>query len=142
MAVDKDQRQIKFEEALRKFWFWFLILLIPLPTMAIIMDFLDGMEAVCSCARCESLRRILGYFFLAVLAVAWFMVMENARAYNLMSKTPRFRSGKRSFFFGLKVIIAFAGSIALLIAANEISLGSKLLILLLDTEWFSTLAGC
>ncbi len=121
--MNKRKRDLVSEKYLKRFWLWYSILLITLPCMKVIVDFIDVMEADFVKRNISLIRTINGYLFLSILAIVGFLAMENARKYGIESTNDGCGYTKRRFKSELKALIAFLISVAIMIGVHYINIG-------------------
>lgn len=121
--MNKRKRDLVSEKYLKRFWLWYSILLITLPSMKVIVDFIDTMEAECIKSNFSAVRTISGYFFLLLLAVVGFLAMEYSRMYGKAQRINEGRYSEKRFKSDLKALIAFIISVAVMIGVHHINFG-------------------
>ncbi|MDA3934218.1 MAG: hypothetical protein PF630_07840 [Gammaproteobacteria bacterium] len=125
--ANKRNNNLDAEHYPQRFWLWYSILLIILPFMKIAADFFDAMETNCINSSYALIRSLYGYFMLAILLFVGFLGLENARMHNIARKKVESRYSKKTFLAYLKILFAFALSIAVMIGVDRLNLGDKIL---------------
>ncbi|MBU1188528.1 MAG: hypothetical protein KKC01_05805 [Gammaproteobacteria bacterium] len=130
--MNKSKKDLDSEKYLKRFWLCYSIILISLPCMKIIRDFIDVMDVDFTLDNISSIRTIIGYFSLSLLSIFGFLTMENAKMYHIETTNEGCGYSKRRIHSELKALIAFFISVATMIGVHYINIGEMFSLYFLD----------
>jgi len=121
--VNKRKFDLLSEKYLKRFWLWYSILLITLPSIKVILDFIDTLETECIKVNFSAIRTISGYFFLLLLAFVGFLAMEYSRMYGKTHRINVGRYSEKRFKYDLMAFFVFIISVAIMIGVHYVNFG-------------------